>query len=104
VERRRGGRGRKTKAVFWVDHDRTRGGRALTRARDWSTLHGPCHAVSSLGPSCRAGPKPGYVFSPNFLIKKLFNITKFMVRKHDFTLNIDLKLFYTILVGQVVLG
>jgi hypothetical protein len=45
-----------------------------------------------------------FVFSPNFLIKKLFNITKFKVRKHDFTLNIDLKLFYTILVGQVVLG
>jgi hypothetical protein len=58
----------------------------------------------------RAGPARSpdmffiFVFSPNFLIKKLFNITKFKVRKHDFTLNIDLKLLYTILVGQVVLG
>jgi hypothetical protein len=35
--------------------------------------------------------------------KKPFNITKFKVQKHDFALNIDIQLFYTIFIKQVVL-
>jgi hypothetical protein len=36
-----------------------------------------------------------------FLIKKI-NITKFKVRKHDFTLNLEIKLFYTIFIREGV--
>jgi hypothetical protein len=56
-----------------------------------------------------AGPKPRYIFYfcfsllSLFFIKKTFNITKFKIKKHDFSLNIKIKLFYTIFTGWAML-
>jgi hypothetical protein len=72
----------------------------------WSALDGSCRAVGPSGLSCRAGLKPRHAFCFYFFLlnlfinlKNFFNITKFKVKKDDITLNIEIKLFYTIFIG-----
>jgi hypothetical protein len=61
----------------------------------WSVLHGSCHAMMGWANS---SPDMVFTFSLKFVFcKKLFNITKFK-KKYDFTLNIEIKLFYAIFI------
>jgi hypothetical protein len=72
------------------------------RRTAWLPLHGSCYVIGPLGASCQAGLKLGgflFFLLNLFLIKKPPNI-----KKHDFALNTNIKLFYIIFIGRAGLG